>query len=259
MTLSYLNLLLGLLLLVVPGYLIYVYDRLSLGKVALAVVRMLVQLAVMGGCLWALYRFDSMWLNLLWLVMLVGAASFMLVSRCRMRSRVLFLPACVGMLVSVLSVSAYLLLVVVRPADAWSARWFVPLTGLLMAHVLATNIPAVRTYFDSLRQDAQPYFTQLGNGGTRLQALAPYVARALKSLTVPAVASLSAMGLFVVPMLLSGLLLGGMAPAMAVCLFAVLVVASLVASALSLVLILWLSDRFVFSRQGRLDDAFAAD
>ena len=34
MTLSYLNLVLGLLLLAVPGYLIYVYDRQLLGKAA---------------------------------------------------------------------------------------------------------------------------------------------------------------------------------------------------------------------------------
>ena len=113
--LSYLDMLLALLLLAVPGYMIYAYDRLSWKKIALSVVRMLVQMGTMGGCLWIVYRFDTVWLSLLWLALLVVAAAFMLVSRCRLRSRVLFLPACVGMAVSVLSVSAYLLLVVFRP------------------------------------------------------------------------------------------------------------------------------------------------
>jgi putative ABC transport system permease protein len=259
MTLTYLNVLLGLLLLVVPGYLFYAYDRLNGGKAALAVVRMIVQMAVMGGCLWALYRFDFVVLNLLWLLLLVVAAAFMLVSRTKIRSRVLFLPACVGMFVSVLIVTLYLLFVVLRPEHAMSARWFVPVTGVLMAHVLTTNISAVKTYFDSLRQDSQPYYTLLGNGAKRLQALAPYVTRALRSLMMPAIANLSAMGLFVLPMLLSGLLLGGMDAVTAVALFVVMMVACMTASVASVALMLWMADRYAFNRQGQLTDVFTAD
>ena len=241
-TISYFSLLLGLLLLAVPGYAIFVCDRLTWRKTAVAVVRMLVQTTAMGACLWALYRFDTLWLNLLWLLLLVMATAFLLVSRARVSSGVLWLPACVAMFASVLLVSAYVLLLVFRPEAPWSARWFVPVTGVLMAHVLTTNIPAVRTYYDSLRQDRQPYLTMLGNGATRRQALAPYLARALKSLTVPAVANLSATGLFVMPMLLSGLLLGGQSPAEAVVAFVFLMLASLAVSVLSLFLMLWLAD-----------------
>ena len=239
MTLSYLNLLLGLLLLVIPGYLLYTYDRLTLPKAALAVVRMMVQLSVMGGLLWLLYRFNSVWLNLLWLLLLVVAAAFLMVSRTQIRSRILFLPACISMFVSVLAVSAYILFVVLRPESPMSAQWFVPVTGVLMAHVLMTNIHAVRTYFDSLRQDSQPYYTLLGNGASRLKALTPYSTRALKSMTVPAMASLSAMGLFVLPMLLSGLLMGGMPPVTAVTVFILLIIASITASVLSLAMTIW--------------------
>ncbi len=258
MTLSYLNMLLGLLLLAVPGYLLYVYDRLALTKAAVAVARMLVQTGLMALCLWGLYRLDSLWLNLLWLLLLVVAAAFMLVSRTHLRSRVLMLPACVGMLVSVLAVSSYVLWGVLRPESPASARWFVPVTGVLMAHVLTTNIHGVRTYFDSLRQDSQPYYTLLGNGATRLQALAPYITRALRSLTVPAMANLSVMGLFVMPMLLSGLLLGGVGPLEAVGVFVLLTVASLAVSLLSVAMILWLADRRAFNRQGQLGDIFTA-
>ena len=239
MTLSYLNLLLGLLLLVIPGYLLYTYDRLTLPKAALAVVRMMVQLSVMGGLLWLLYRFNTVWLNLLWLLLLVVAAAFLMVSRTQIRSRILFLPACISMFVSVLAVSAYILFVVLRPESPMSAQWFVPVTGVLMAHVLMTNIHAVRTYFDSIRQDSQPYYTLFGNGASRLKALTPYFTRALKSMTVPAMASLSAMGLFVLPMLLSGLLMGGMPPVTAVAVFILLIIASITASVLSLALTIW--------------------
>ena len=249
MTISYIRLLLGLLLLFVPGYAIFVYDRLMWQKAVVAVLRMLGQLFVMGACLWVLYRFDSMWLNLLWLLLMAMATSFLLISRVRVRSNVLFKPACVAIFVSVLLVSSYLLGVVLRPESAWSVRWFVPVTGVLMAHVLTTNIPAVRTYFDCLQQDNQPYLTLLGNGATRRQALAPYLTRALKSLAVPAIANLSVMGLFIMPMLLSGLLIGGLSPVQAVFTFVALVLGSLAVSVLSLFLTLWLADGKAFRRK----------
>ena len=251
MILSYLNLLLGLLLLIVPGYMLYTYDRLAMPKAALAMAKMVVQMSVMGACLWALFRYDNVWFCLLWLVIIVVAASFLLVSRTRYRSAVLFLPVCIAMLVSVLAVSLFLIFVVLRPAASMSARWFVPISGVLTAHTLMLNIPALRTYYESLRQDGQPYLTLLGNGASRMAALAPYVTRALRSMMVPAIASLSAMGLFVMPMLLSGLLLGGLGPVDAVLIFVFLTLGCMTTCILTLGLTLILADRRSFNRQGQ--------
>ena len=259
MTLSYVSLLLGLLLLIVPGYMLYAYDRLTLRHALLSLVRMTVQLTVMGGCLWALFRFDSVWLNLLWVVVLVLATTFIVVSRTRIRSRVLFLPVCLATLVSVILVSFYVLWAVLRPESPMAARWLVPVSGVLTAHVMTTNIHALRTYFDSLTQNSQPYYTLLGNGATRLQALAPYITRALKSLLTPAFANMSALGLFVMPMLLSGMLLGGMGPVEAVAVYILLIVAGITASIVALFGALWLSDRKVFNKQGSLTNVFLAD
>ena len=259
MSFSVIHLLLGLLLLFVPCYLLYLYDRLTLPKVTLAVVRMMVQMTAMGACLWALFRFDSVWLCLLWLVVLVVAAAFLLVSRVRIKSRILFLPVSIAMFVSVLTVSLYLIYVVLYPAASLSARWFVPLTGVLMAHSLMTNIQALRTYYNCLQQDSLPYYTLLGNGASRPTALAPYITRALKSMVMPTIANLSAMGLFVMPMLLSGMLLGGMNALEAVSVFVVLMLACIATALLSLILTLVLADRRSFNRQGQLESVFTVD
>lgn len=250
------KLLAGLLLLLIPIYMIYSYDRLSWRKPALALVRMLVQMAALGGVLWLLFKYDSPWLCLLWLALLVVAAAFMMVSRSRLNSRVFYGPACIGMFVSVLLTSLYLTFVVLSPAASLSAQWFVPITGVLTAHVLTTNIHAVRVFYESLKQDSEPYYTLLGNGNKRRTALSPYITRALRSLTTPAVTTLSAMGLFALPMLLSGMLMGGLQPLAAAAAFVAIMVACMAASVVSLVLILWTADRRAFGPQGQLGDIF---
>jgi len=238
MTLTYVSALAGLLLLLIPGYLLYLYDRPTLQKIGLAVLRMVVQLSVMGACLWAVYRFDCLWLNLLWIVALVVAATFLLVSRVKMSSQALFLPVSVAMLVTVLAFSAYVLYAVLRPAQPMNARWLVPVSGVLVAHIMTTGMQGLRTFFDCLQQDSQPYNTLIGNGATRLQALAPYITRALRALTKPAIANMSAMGLFVMPMLLSGLLLGGLSVVEAVVSYVTLALAGVAASVVALLLAL---------------------
>jgi ABC-type iron transport system FetAB permease component len=60
------------------------------------------------------------------------------------------------------------------------------------------------------------------------------------------------MGLFVLPMLLSGLLLGGLEPVVAVAVFVLLMLGCMAASMLTLVMTLWLADGRAFNKQGRL-------
>jgi putative ABC transport system permease protein len=128
-----------------------------------------------------------------------------------------------------------------------------------MAHSLMTNIQALRTYYNCLQQDSLPYYTLLGNGASRPAALAPYITRALKSMVMPTIANLSAMGLFVMPMLLSGMLLGGMNALEAVSVFVVLMLACIATALLSLILTLVLADRRSFNRQGQLESVFTVD
>jgi putative ABC transport system permease protein len=123
---------------------------------------------------------------------------------------------------------------------------------VLLAHVLTTNTRAVSAYFEALRKDTLNYYTQLGNGASRLVALAPYVRQALRSMLEPTAASMAVMGLFALPMLLAGLLMGGMTPVQATLLFVLLVVASIAASTLALVVTLWVADKRVFDKRGKL-------
>ena len=240
MTFTYVSLIAVLLLLLIPGYLLYAYDRSTLQKACLAIVRMAVQLAVMGACLWAVYHYDSPWLTLLWIILTALAATFIMVSRTKIGSATLLMPVGVSMLLTVLLFTAYVLFGVLQPVAPLSACWAVPVAGVLMAHVLTTNLPALRTFFDCIQQDPQPYNTLTGNGATRLKALAPYITRALRSLLMPAMASMSALGLFIMPMLLSGLLLGGLPAIEAVACYAALVVAGVAAATTALMLTLWL-------------------
>lgn len=241
-----------LLLLVVPVYVLIRFEPLLLRRFCRSFVRMLVQLGVLGLLIWYLWRMDTVWITLLALVALSALSAFVSLRRARLCRGMLFLPTFIGMLVSTAVLSIYIVLAVIRPEYPMSVRWMLPVGGILLMHILTTNTHGLSAYYRALRSDGLSYLTQLGNGAGRLLALTPYVKKALRAMLEPMALRLSSMGLFGLPMLLSGMLVGGFQPVEAVFLFVSFVVASVCASIVSLLLTLFVADRFTFDKRGEL-------
>jgi putative ABC transport system permease protein len=152
------------------------------------------------------------------------------------------LPVAAGIAAGVALTAAIILFGVVRPAAPLSAQWFVPVVAVLTAHVATVNATALSTYFRVLRTDRLTYLTLLGNGDSRRQALTPYVARALRATAATAIGNLSVTCLFAVPMLLSGMLMGGLDPVGAALLLIALTAGGIAAQTIALIVTVWVAD-----------------
>ena len=242
---------LALLLLALPGYVLARLDLPLMKRTGRGVVRMVAQVAAVGALTWALWKVPSPWLCLLWLLAVTMVATWVLLSRSRLSVQRLFLPTWIAMTVAV-AVSGVLALLAMGVDHLLAPRWVVTTGAVLTAHVLTTNIRGLSTYFETLRTDSTSYYAQLGNGASRPVALTPYVRQALRSMMEPTVAAMAVTGLPVLPMLLSGLLMGGLSPLVATVLFLVLMMAGLTASVGALLLTVWLADKSVFDKRGAL-------
>lgn len=251
MKITLLTAVLALLLLALPGYVLARLDLPLLKRTGRGVVRMVAQVAAVGALTWALWKVPSPWLCLLWLLAVTMVATWVLLSRSRLSMHRLFLPSWIAMTVAV-AVSGVLALLAMGVDHLLAPRWVVTTGAVLTAHVLTTNIRGLSTYFETLRTDSTSYYAQLGNGTSRPVALTPYVRQALRSMMEPTVAAMAVTGLPVLPMLLSGLLMGGLSPLVATVLFLVLMMAGLTASVGALLLTVWLADKSVFDKRGAL-------
>lgn len=251
MKITLLTAVLALLLLALPGYVLARLDLPLLKRTGRGVVRMVAQVAAVGALTWALWKVPSPWLCLLWLLAVTMVATWVLLSRSRLSVQRLFLPTWIAMTVAV-AVSGVLALLAMGVDHLLAPRWVVTTGAVLTAHVLTTNLRGLSTYFETLRTDSTSYYAQLGNGASRPVALTPYVRQALRSMMEPTVAAMAVTGLPVLPMLLSGLLMGGLSPLVATVLFLVLMMAGLTASVGALLLTVWLADKSVFDKRGAL-------
>ena len=230
-----LHTLLGLLLLVIPAGLLYLLERPVLKTFGIAVGRAIVQLALLCLIVWGLIRVDSPWLLLLWLVAIAAYSGWLVVKRCKQEVKKWMLPVSAGLLIGV-SLIAFWLLGLVFPVRIFDPHWFVPVTALLMGHATAMIIRGLSTYLSALQADEQQYEFLRGNGLAHFKALQPFLRRSLLAVISPTMANLSVLGLTSMPLLLVGILLGGISPLHAFLLMIGMIAGCVSASVLSLAL-----------------------
>lgn len=230
-----LHTLLGLLLLVIPAGLLYLLERPMLKTFGIAVGRAIVQLALLCLIVWGLIRINSPWLLLLWLVAIAAYSGWLVVKRCKQEVKKWMLPVSAGLLIGV-SLIAFWLIGLVFPVRIFDAHWFVPVTALLTGHATAMIIRGLSTYLSALQADEQQYEFLRGNGLAHFKALQPFLRRSLLAVISPTMANLSVLGLTSMPLLLVGILLGGISPLHAFLLMIGMIAGCVSASVLSLAL-----------------------
>ena len=246
-----LHTLLGLLLLLIPTGALYLLERKKLKSFGFTIVRMMVQLLVLCLLVWALIRVDKFWLSLLWLLLMAVYSAWIVVRRCKLKWRKMFPAVSIGLLVGVLIVGLWILGIVL-PVRVFDARWFVPVMALLTAHSTAMMIRGLSTYVSALKSDEQEYEFLRGNGNPHFKALQPFLRRGLLAVISPTIANLSVLCLTSMPLLLCGILLGGMTPINAFFLMLHMIVGCISASVLSLAIAVFIADRSLFDKFGKL-------
>lgn len=212
-----LGILLTLVLMALTVALFILIDRREMLRLVKTFALMGTQVAVLGGSVWLVFKVDTWWVHLLWLVvMLLLALAWCLRETGRQWKRLL-LPVAAAMVAGILVGGGCLML-----ALPWYC--FVPVTGVLLAHLMVAVTQTIQTYERSLLHTEIHRRYLLANGATRLESLLPCVRRALRASVQPQLKTMAQPLIVAMPLLFAGMLLGGVSPADSV--IAVLLVAA---------------------------------
>lgn len=251
---SYFSLGIGLLLLILPVFYLWKYKTGLVRATVIGTLRMVVQLFLIGFYLKYLFLWDSPWINLLWVVVMVMVASQTAVTRTGLKPQVLLLPVAIGFLGSAVCVGMYFIGIVLNLPNVFCARYFIPIFGILMGNMLSSNVVALNTYYTGLHREQQLYRYLLGNGATRAEAQAPFIRQAIIKSFSPLIANIAVMGLVALPGTMIGQILGGSSPNVAIKYQMMIMVITFAASMLSLMITISLASRRSFDANGKMLD-----
>lgn len=203
-------------LLLIP-VLILVFSRVRLLKDSLiAVVRMAVQLLFVGVYLGAIFKYNQLWLTLLWVLAVILVADVTVVKRSNLPFRKIAGPVFLAMFVGMMIPLMFVVGVVLREIPFLDARTTIPLCGMIMGNCMKNVIIALRTFYDGLKENRKRFLYAMSLGATQREALFPFYRHALADALAPQIANMSTTGLVTLPGMMTGVMMGGASPMAAV-------------------------------------------
>lgn len=238
--LTRLGLLYGLCLL--PWSLLWLIGVGLTRDIGIGILRMTMQLALVGVYLKTLFVLNNPWLNALWILVMLIVADLSILKRSGLKLRYFVLSSFTAIAFSTLLSTAYLVLLVIQPTHFYDARYVIPLAGMILGNCMQGNVIALERFYAAISHNQQEYTTYLMLGATRWEAVRPYFRQAVRAAISPSIANMATMGLVSLPGMMTGQILGGSEPWVAVkyqiaiilCIFTSTAIGTLVNLALSL-------------------------
>jgi len=184
--------------------------------IGISILRMTIQLALVGIYLKTLFDLNNPWLNGLWILVMLIVADLSILRRAGLKARYFALATFTAIASSILFSTAYLVVLVIQPTHYYDARYIVPLAGMILGNCLQGNVIALERFYSAVRKNENEYATFLMLGATRWEAVRPYFREAIKAAINPTIAGMATMGLVSLPGMMTGQILGGSEPGLAV-------------------------------------------
>ena len=250
---SYTSLLFLLLLLIIPIVFFYIYKIKLLKSSLIAVVRMIVQLFLVGIYIQYLFELSNNIVNILWIVVMIVFASFSVIRSAELNLKRFFVPTFLSLLFGVLIVLFYINGVVIKLENIFDAKYLIVIGGMLIGNSLRGNIIGINNFYQSIKRNENRYLYTLSAGATKTEALIPFFRAGLSDALKPTIANMATIGIVFLPGMMTGQILGGADPLVAVKYQILIMVAIFVSSFICIGLTILLTVRSCFNGYGILD------
>jgi putative ABC transport system permease protein len=246
------DLVFGFTILIIP-FIFFLSYRIKIAKdVIISIVRMVLQLALVAFYLEWIFAINNAWINTLWVILMISVGVYTSISRVGLNWKYFLLPLFIAGLTSVVIIDIFFLGFILKLDYFFDARYFIPITGMVLGNSLNHNIVGLSTYFKGLSEKSDLYYFLLTNTGNSKLALNSFVREAIKQGLNPLIATMSVIGLISLPGMMTGQILGGSSPVIAIKYQIMIMLAIFVGCTTNLFLSIILSNRFVFDGYGKL-------
>lgn len=242
------------LLLIAPTMLIIWQLRLGFNKrLAISVARMLIQLSFVAVYLKYIFLLDNLFVNFVYVFLMVLFAALSGIRNSSLQLKRLLFSTFISMLIPTLFTLIYFDFAIIQLDHIFKASVMIPIAGLMLGNTLKTNIVALKTFFNMATKEEKTYLYLLANGATKLEAARPFLKEAIRTAMAPNLATMATVGLVSLPGVMTGQILGGSDPVLAVKYQIMVMVIIFFNSIFSNVLQLFFAVRRGFNERDQLD------
>jgi len=207
----------GFIIMLVPAYILWKYRTGLNKKLLTASVRMVLQLLFVGYYLQYLFEYDNPWINAAWIFVMVAVADFATIDRSDLKRKwTVILPIFGATFFGIIIIDLFFLEVVIQLPKLLAAQYTIPITGMVLGNCLRSNVIGINAFYYSLNEHQERYQFYLSCGATRSEAVHSFFSKALQKSANPTLASMATIGLVSLPGMMTGQILAGASPIIAI-------------------------------------------
>ncbi len=244
------KLLISMTAMVLPTAFFLYYRVKVVNSVLIGTVRMIIQLSLMALYLEWIFELNNAVINAAWVLIMIFVGVFTSIKRIGIRWKYFVLPFFISGFTTVLIIDAFFLGFVLNLDYFFDARYFIPISGMILGNAINHNIIGLNTYFRDFQSKSELYYFLLTNTGSSKIALRPFIGNAIKQAMNPMIATLTVIGLISLPGMMTGQILGGSSPSTAIHYQIMIMIAIFVGCSINIFLSIILSNKFIFDKYG---------
>ena len=144
---NYFELFTGYALMLIPVFVLWYYKTGLVKDVLWATLRMTVQLLLVGVYLEYIFGLNNTLINILWVLIMSIIAAYTIIQRSGLKFKLFFIPVFISGIISIAVTDAYFLGFVVKLENIFDARYFIPVTGMLLGNTIKNVIITLDAYY----------------------------------------------------------------------------------------------------------------
>jgi len=191
---NYFELFTGYALMLIPVFVLWYYKTGLVKDTLFATARMTVQLLLVGFYLEYIFELNNALINVAWVVVMSVIATYTIIQRSGLKFKLFFIPVLLSGIISIAITDAYFLGFVVKLDNVFDARYFIPVTGMLLGNTIKNVIISLDAFYKRIDDEQTLYRWHLANGASKKEALLPFMRDALKIAFNPMIATTAIMG-----------------------------------------------------------------
>jgi putative ABC transport system permease protein len=214
--LTYLDLVIGIgLILIAIG--LSVITQLRLEKdLIVGAVRTFVQLIAVGYVLNLVFSIEQWYVIIPVLLVMMGVAIHTIIGRQRYKFKKI-VPIITFSLTIGTGITLFIVIVVIINVDPWyTPQYIIPIMGMILGNSMNGVALAAERLSSEIRDKRELIETRLSLGATSREAVSDIVASAVRAAMIPTVNSLMTVGIVSLPGMMTGQILAGTSPIVAV-------------------------------------------
>lgn len=225
----------------------------------ISVLRMTIQLSLVGIYLQYLFDLNNGWLNIAYILAMMIVASISILRATKLRLSKLLGPMFLALMIPNIGMLLFFNYFVTGIDNILDARYIITIGGMILGNALNGNIIGVDAYYTRIRDNIEVVNYELSLGATRFEATKPFWIEAVKACVKPTIASMATIGLVSLPGMMTGQILGGSIPREAIMYQIAIMIAIFITKYFNIMLAIRLTQRSMFNKKDQLISAYFVD